>query len=93
MLDKPPRVKLPFQYQANLTAEEGVVQRRFAWYDRVMFAVFAIVAGAAIAQAIREDTWQPIWQVGWLPAVLVASVSRPQRAGDCRRRLRRHSDP
>jgi hypothetical protein len=32
----------------------------------------AIIVGAAIAQAVREHSLDPIWTVGWLPAVLVA---------------------
>jgi hypothetical protein len=69
------------------------MRRRFGWYEWITVVAVAIVAGAAIAQAVRERSWQPIWQVGWLPAVLVASLSRPQRTGDCSRWLRRRSDP
>jgi hypothetical protein len=36
-----------------------------------MFAA-AIVAGSAIAQAVRQHSMDPVWAVGWLPAVLVA---------------------
>jgi hypothetical protein len=66
--------------------------RRFGCYEWVTIGVVAVVAVAATAQAIREHSWQPIWQVGWLPAVLVASLSRPRTTGDCRRWVRRRSD-
>ena len=36
------------------------------------FAVCAVIAGAAIAQAARQHSLGPIWTAGWLPAVLVA---------------------
>ena len=32
----------------------------------------AIIAAAAIAQAARQHSLDPIWMAGWLPAVLVA---------------------
>jgi hypothetical protein len=35
------------------------------------FAVSAIIIGSAIAQAIRQHSLDPVWMVGWLPAVLV----------------------
>ena len=35
-------------------------------------ALSAIILGAAIAQAIRQHSLDPVWMVGWLPAVLVA---------------------
>jgi hypothetical protein len=63
------------------------MRRRFGWYEWVTIVAVAIVAGAAIAQAIREHSWQPVWQVGWLPAVLV-SLSGARRTGRCRPRSR-----
>jgi hypothetical protein len=33
----------------------------------------AIVAVSAIVQAIRQGSWGPIGEVGWLPAVIVAA--------------------
>jgi hypothetical protein len=62
-------------------------------YEWVAVVAVAVVAGAAIAQAIREHSWEPIVMVAWLPAVLVGSLSRPQGARHCWRRLTRHSHP
>lgn len=33
----------------------------------------ALVAVSSIVQAVRQGSWGPIIEVGWLPAVLVAS--------------------
>ena len=54
----------------------------------------AIIAGAAIAQAARRHSLDPIWMAGWLPAVLVAVypavTGRGRQAGrPCLARLRR----
>lgn len=53
-----------------------------------------IIAGTAIAQAVRAHSLGPIWTVGWLPAVLVAVYPAVTgRRGSARRprlsRLRR----
>ena len=69
------------------------MRRRFGLYELVAIVAAAVVAGAAIAQAIREHSWEPILTVGWLPAVLVASLSRPQSARRCWRRLTRRTAP
>jgi hypothetical protein len=69
------------------------VQRRFGWKERVTLVAVAVVAGATIAQAIREHSWQPIWMAAWLPAVLVATLSPRDRRGRCAPRLRRRSRP
>jgi hypothetical protein len=58
----------------------------------VTVAVAAVVAGAAIAQAVRQQSPDPLWQVGWLPAVMLAT--RPRRPGPgraCADRARRRS--
>ena len=34
------------------------------------FALSAVIIGSAIAQAIRQHSLDPVWMVGWLPAVL-----------------------
>jgi hypothetical protein len=47
------------------------------------------VTAAAIARAIGEHSLEPIWTIGWIPAVLIASIGRPNRRGDCVRRLQR----
>jgi hypothetical protein len=62
--------------------------KRSRIYVAVTLLSVGVVAGAAIAQAIREHSWQPIWSVAWLPAVLVAALSRPADPRDCLRRLR-----
>ena len=60
-------------------------------YVVATLVVAGFVASAAIAQAIREHSWQPIWTIGWLPAVLVAALGpRPQMRG-CMSGLRRRS--
>ena len=69
------------------------MRRRFGLYELVAIVAAAVVAGAAIAQAIREHSWEPILLVAWLPAVLVASLSRPQSARRCWRRLTRRTAP
>jgi hypothetical protein len=57
------------------------------------FAVAAIILGSAIAQAIRQHSLDPVWMVGWLPAVLVAvypsMTGRGRARGRCLPRLRR----
>jgi hypothetical protein len=63
--------------------------RRNRIYVVVTLVAVGVVAGAAIAAAIRERRWQPIWSVGWLPAVLVATLYPRANEGSCRRRLRR----
>ena len=35
-------------------------------------ALAAIILGAAIAQGVRQHSMDPVWSVGWLPAVLIA---------------------
>ena len=62
-------------------------------YVAVTLVSFGIVAGATIAQAIREHSWEPVWSVAWLPAVLVVTLRRPADARACSPRLRRHSRP
>jgi hypothetical protein len=44
----------------------------------VVWLAAAIVLGATAAQAVREGSWGPIWQAGWLPAVAVAALYRPR---------------
>lgn len=57
------------------------------WIRGIGLLVFALVAGAAIAAAVRTASWTPVLNVAWLPAVLVAAYSRP--AGRCWRRRER----
>jgi hypothetical protein len=44
-----------------------------------VLAIAAFVAVASIAQAVREKSWSLIWSIGWLLAVLVASLWTPTR--------------
>jgi hypothetical protein len=50
------------------------------------FALSAIILGAAIAQAIRQHSLDPVWMVGWLPAVLVAVYPSMTGRGPAHRR-------
>jgi hypothetical protein len=68
------------------------VRRRFGWYEWVTVALAAVIVGFGIAQAITVESWQPIWTVGWIPAVLVATLGR-RRTAYCFPRSRRRSDP
>jgi hypothetical protein len=69
------------------------MQRRFGWYEWITVGLFALVAGAAIAQAISERSWEPMLTVAWLPAVLVASLSTRRTRGRCWPRAGRRLDP
>jgi hypothetical protein len=60
-------------------------------YVAVSLLGVGVVAGAAIAQTIREHSWQPIWSVAWLPAVLVATLRRPASPRGCLARLPRRA--
>jgi hypothetical protein len=60
-------------------------------YVATTLLAVGIVAGAAIAQAIRERSWQPIWSVGWLPAVLVATFGPRRSTRACVHRLGRRA--
>jgi hypothetical protein len=72
-----------------------MVQKMRTRPSRIFVAVtllgVGVVAGAAIAQAIREHSWQPIWSVAWLPAVLIATLGRPASRRECLPRLRRRA--
>jgi len=54
----------------------------------LVLAIAALVALAGVAQAVREESWAPIWSIGWLPAVLVASLWTPASRRPCWPRLR-----
>jgi len=53
-----------------------------------VLAIAALIVVASLVQAIREDSWAPIWSIGWLPAVLVAWLWTPAARKPCRPRLR-----
>jgi hypothetical protein len=71
------------------------MERRVRWAVAIGSLVLVLlIAGAAIAQAVRQHSLDPIWTVGWLPAVVVAvypSVLGRDRAArrPCLPRLRR----
>ena len=48
-----------------------------------VLGIAAFVAVASVVQAARQDSWAPIWSVGWLPAVLVASLWTPAARTSC----------
>ena len=43
------------------------------WWQVIAGLAGAIVAVSATVQAIRQGSWGPIVEVGWLPAVIVAA--------------------
>jgi hypothetical protein len=53
-----------------------------------ILAIAALVAVATVVQAVRQGSWAPIWSIGWLPAVLVASLWAPAHDKACGPRLR-----
>jgi hypothetical protein len=53
-----------------------------------VLATAAFVAVASVVQAVRHDSWGPILSVGWLPAVLVASLWTAAPRKPCAPRLR-----
>ena len=55
--------------------------------------VATVVAGAAIANAVRTGSLAPIWMVGWLPAVLAGVFYRRPSDARCSARLRRRARP
>jgi hypothetical protein len=57
----------------------------------VALGVAVIVAVASVAQAVRDHSLEPVWTVGWLPAVLVATIGRPHARRRCSVRERRRS--
>jgi hypothetical protein len=52
-------------------------------------AVAVVILGLSVVQAVRQDSLVPILMVGWLPAVLVATLYKPSAAKRCSLRLRR----
>ena len=55
----------------------------------IVLVLIAFVVVATVVQAVRQDSWGPIWMIGWLPAVLVGLVHRQPNERSCRPRLRR----
>jgi hypothetical protein len=57
----------------------------------VAIGIAVFILGAAIAQAVRQDSLDPIWAVGWLPAVLIGALYRPAGRRPCWPRRRPQS--
>jgi hypothetical protein len=78
----------------NLTGQEIDVShnkklgRLPAFVAVPLLAIAAFIALASVVQAIGQDSWGPIWSIGWLPAVLVASLWAPASGKWCWPRLR-----
>jgi hypothetical protein len=68
------------------------MQRRFRWVQVATLILASVLMGLTVAQAIRDRSWQPIWGIGWLPAVLVASLGTGRARGRCWPRSRRRSE-
>ena len=45
----------------------------------VILSAALLVVVATAVDAIRHDSWGPVWAIGWLPAVLLGSLYRPAR--------------
>lgn len=60
-------------------------------YVTATLLIASVVAGATIAQAVREDSWEPILSVAWLPAVLVVTLRGSANTRGCLPRLRRRA--
>ena len=60
------------------------------WLYAVAAVAALLVAVSAIVQSVRQDSWSPVFSVGWLAAVIIA-VSSPRATRRClplRRRAR-----
>lgn len=55
------------------------------WLFLVSGLTAVVIAAAVAAQAIRQDSWSPVVEMGWLPAVIVASGSGSRRCWPRRR--------
>jgi hypothetical protein len=56
------------------------------WLFLVSGLIAVVIAVAVAAQAIRQNSWSPVAELGWLPAVIVASGSGSRRCCWPRRR-------
>jgi hypothetical protein len=59
------------------------------WVRVIAGLAVAIVAVSATAQAVRQGSWGPIAEVGWLPAVIIATW--PGTFGRCLPRRNRRA--
>ena len=56
------------------------------WLYVIAGLAAAFVTVAAIVQAVRQGSWGPIAEGGWVPAVVVATWPRRDRRCELRRR-------
>jgi hypothetical protein len=54
------------------------------------YAILVFVEVASIVQAIRQQSWAPMYTTGWLPVVVLASLS-PAGARRCGLRVDRRA--
>jgi hypothetical protein len=52
-------------------------------------AVAAVVLGLSVAQAVRQDSFEPILMIAWLPAVFAGALYKLSTIKRCSLRLRR----
>jgi hypothetical protein len=52
-----------------------------------VLGVAAIVTGFSIAQAVKEDSFEPLLTIAWLPAVILADTRRPVSGRRCLHRF------
>lgn len=66
------------------------MKRGTRWLYAVAALAAVLIAVSAIVQSVRQDSWSPLFSVGWLAAVLIA-VTSPRATRRClplRRRAR-----
>jgi hypothetical protein len=54
-----------------------------------VLVVAAVVTGLSVAQEFRQDSFEPILLIGWLPAVMVGAFYRPKSGRSCSDRFLR----
>ena len=50
------------------------------WLRVIALLTAMLVAGSTIALAVTQGSWGPIESVGWIPAVVVATLPRTYRS-------------
>ena len=55
------------------------MRSRTRWLYLISAVAVLFVAVASIAAAIRQGSWAPILAVGWIPAVVIASLPAGRR--------------
>jgi hypothetical protein len=55
------------------------MKRSTWWLYLVSGLVGAVVLGSTIALAVRQGSWTPVEETGWLPAVLIAVLPGGRR--------------